>query len=108
MDPSNGKLNVIAVDDELLRGWALPMPSDEGGKESRGRLLVIAGSAEMPGGALLAGNSALRAGAGKLTVATAASVAPLIALAIPEARVIGLQQTAGGAISAGAAESLDP
>ena len=59
---------------ELLCGLPLPQP-DEGSKDHRGRVLVIAGSVEVPGAALLAGTAALRAGAGKLQVATVRSAA---------------------------------
>ncbi len=51
-------------------------------------MLVVAGSAETPGAALLAATAALRAGAGKLAVATVASIAGGLALALPEARVV--------------------
>jgi ADP-dependent NAD(P)H-hydrate dehydratase len=79
-----------------LRNWPLPMPSTDGDKEERGRVLVIAGSRAMPGAVILAATAALRAGAGagKLTIATGASVAQLVALAIPESRVIELPETA--------------
>ena len=93
----------IAVDDALLRAWPLPMPSDEGDKEERGRLLVIGGSRQMPGAVILAATAAMRAGAGKLAIATGASVAQLVALAIPESRVIGLPETAEGGIAMDAA-----
>ena len=69
--------SAVEVDDACLRGWPLPQPDVDGDKEERGRLLVIAGSREMPGALILAANAALNAGAGKLTVATAASVARL-------------------------------
>ena len=39
----------IEVDDECLRRWPLPQPDADGDKEQRGRVLVIAGSREMPG-----------------------------------------------------------
>ena len=55
----------------------------------------------MPGAVLLAATAALRAGAGKLVIATAASVAPHIGVAVPEARVIGLEETADGGLLAG-------
>jgi NAD(P)H-hydrate repair Nnr-like enzyme with NAD(P)H-hydrate dehydratase domain len=96
------KLNV-----ELLRQWPLPMPSADGDKEARGRVLVIGGSREMPGAVILAANAALRAGAGKLTVATGASVAQLVASAIPESRVIGLPETEDGGIARSAADLFD-
>jgi len=61
-------------------------------------VLVIAGSEEMPGAALLAATASLRAGAGKLAMACPASIAPAVALRMPEARVIGLPQDAYGAL----------
>lgn len=98
---------LVAVTAELLRSMALPQPA-EGSKEERGRVLVIAGSVEVPGAALLAGVAALRAGAGKLQIATVRSIAPHLGLAIPEAMVIGLPETAAGGIERGAAEILGP
>jgi hydroxyethylthiazole kinase-like uncharacterized protein yjeF len=98
--------DAIVVDDALLRSWALPMPSDEGDKEERGRLLVIGGSRQMPGAVILAATAAMRAGAGKLAIATGNSVAQLVALAIPESRVIGLPETDEGGIDATAINAL--
>ena len=91
---------------EMLRGMPLPDPGGDGDKETRGRVLVIAGSVEVPGAALLAGTAALRAGAGKLQIATCRSVAPHLGLAVPEARVIGLPETPAGGIAPEAAEQL--
>lgn len=88
----------------LLRDWPLPDPG--GGKEGRGRTLVVGGSAQTPGAVLLAAEAALRCGAGKLQVATATSVAPAVAVALPEALVRGLPETASGAIGADAVEHL--
>lgn len=79
---------VRALDAGLLRSFALPRLPEDGDKEERGRALVVAGSREVPGAAILAGLAALRAGAGKLQIATEASVATAIAVAVPEARVI--------------------
>ncbi len=53
----------------------------------------------MPGAAVLAATAALRSGAGKLTIATGASVAQAVALAVPEARVIALAETPAGGMS---------
>ena len=89
---------------EVLRGWRLPEPN--GDKNTRGSILVIGGSAETAGAVLLAAESAMRAGAGKLQVATAASVARLAAVALPEALVRALPETGGGAIRADAADSV--
>lgn len=62
----------------------------------------------MPGAALLAATAALRAGAGKLTMAGPRSVAQGMALAMPEARVIGLEETSSGAFAAPEADRLAP
>jgi len=84
------------VDDALLRAWPLPPVAQDGDKESRGSVLVVAGSREMPGAAVLAGTAALRAGAGKLVIATPQSAAPAVAAAVPEARVIALPEGSDG------------
>jgi hydroxyethylthiazole kinase-like uncharacterized protein yjeF len=90
------KVAAQEIDDDLLRGWPLPAPDFEGDKESRGRVLVLAGSREMPGAAVLAASAALRAGAGKLVVATPQSAAAIVAAALPEARVIPLPEASDG------------
>ena len=90
----------------LLRHWPLPEPADDADKEERGRVLVVAGAPELPGAAVLAGVAALRAGAGKLRIATVGSIAPFVALAVPEARVYALPETADGGIDPRAAEQL--
>ena len=94
------------LDPHLLRRWPLPHVADDADKEARGRVLVIAGSREIPGAALLAGIAALRAGACKLVVATAQSVAQPLALALPEAREIALPETDRGALAPDAVELL--
>jgi hydroxyethylthiazole kinase-like uncharacterized protein yjeF len=83
----------------LLRG--MPLPEPDGGKEQRGRVLAIGGSGTVPGALLLAGVAALRAGAGKLQLATTQAVAPGLALAVPEALVLGLPADAQGEIARG-------
>jgi NAD(P)H-hydrate repair Nnr-like enzyme with NAD(P)H-hydrate dehydratase domain len=92
------------VTPEVLRAWHLPEPS--GGKNARGSILVIGGSTETLGAVLLAAEAALRAGAGKLQVATAGSVAPFAAAALPEALVRALPETDGGAIASAAADTV--
>lgn len=80
-----------------LRAMPLPMPH-AGSKDERGSVLVLGGSVEVPGAAFLAGVAALRAGAGKLKIATVKSVAVAMALAVPEAMVIGLAETSDGGV----------
>lgn len=96
----------IHVDETLLRGWPLPQPDAKGDKEGRGRVLVVAGSREIPGAALLAATAALRAGAGKLVIATPACVAPMLAGAMPEARVIALPEAPGDGLALDGIETL--
>jgi hydroxyethylthiazole kinase-like uncharacterized protein yjeF len=96
------------VDTALLRGWPLPIPSDDADKEGRGHVLILGGSREMPGAVILAATAALRAGAGKLTIATGNSVAQLVALAIPESRVLGLAENERGGFTVEAVAALDP
>jgi hydroxyethylthiazole kinase-like uncharacterized protein yjeF len=61
-------------------------------------VLVIGGARPTPGAALLAGVTALRAGAGKLTLAVAESVAVQVGVAFPECGSIGLPETADGSV----------
>jgi hydroxyethylthiazole kinase-like uncharacterized protein yjeF len=90
------------VTPSLLREWPLPAPGED--KYSRGSVLVIGGARATPGAALLAGTAALRAGAGKLTLAVAESVAMHVAVALPECGVMGLPETAEGSVTG---EGLD-
>jgi ADP-dependent NAD(P)H-hydrate dehydratase len=99
---------IRSVTAETLRGLPLPDPSG-GSKEARGSALVVAGSVEVPGAAILAGTAALRAGAGKLQMSIAAGTAPHAALAVPEALVVRLPEGEGGHVDhAQAAEVLLP
>lgn len=83
----------------FLARMPLPQPDADGGKEERGHVLVVAGSPEMPGAAILAATAALRAGAGKLRIATCRSVAALVAQSVPEAMVTPLPETRGGGVA---------
>lgn len=83
-----------ALTPNLLRGW--PLPPRTGGKDARGGVLVVGGARRTPGAAALAGTAALRVGAGRLTLAVAGSVATALAVATPEAGVLGLPETAAG------------
>jgi len=98
MSTRSPRQNARTLDDEALHAWPLPMPSSDGDKEQRGHVLVVAGSREMPGAAVLAATAALRAGAGKVAIASGATAAQTIALAVPEARVVALPETPEGGI----------
>lgn len=90
----------------IRQKWPLPDPADSSDKDERGRVVVIGGATQTPGAVLLAGLAALRAGAGKLTMATTAPTAAALAVAVPEAAVISLPCTPEGAISPGAAAEV--
>jgi ADP-dependent NAD(P)H-hydrate dehydratase len=94
------------LDRALLDRFPLPDHPEESSKEDRGRLLVVAGSRELPGAALLAGIAALRAGAGKLQIATARSIAVQVGVMIPEARVVGHSETEEGCVDPGEIGSI--
>lgn len=87
-----------------LRDWPLPEPGSD--KSARGAVALVAGTSSTPGAVLLAGESALRAGAGKLAIATAAAVAGPLAVAVPESLVVGLPTTSDGSIEPGAASQV--
>jgi hydroxyethylthiazole kinase-like uncharacterized protein yjeF len=90
------------VDPEInatsLAGWPLPDPGDDADKRGRGQVLVVGGSVPVPGAVILSGLAALRAGAGKLQVATVERSAVALGVAMPEALVAGLRETAAGGI----------
>jgi hydroxyethylthiazole kinase-like uncharacterized protein yjeF len=94
------------VSADTLAVLPLPQHGDSDDKDARGAVLVVAGSVEVPGAALLAGLAALRAGAGKLQIATCRSVALDLAVAMPEARVTGLEETADGEVAPEEADRL--
>jgi len=93
------------LDRVALDAHPLP-PVTDGDKETKGRILVLAGSRDVPGAALLAAAAAMRAGAGKLRVATVESVAPRLGIAMPEAMVIGLPEAEDGGFADTAARRI--
>jgi hydroxyethylthiazole kinase-like uncharacterized protein yjeF len=91
-------MSPVAVTPKFLHTHPLPRHEEEGDKQARGRVVVIAGSLEVPGAALLAGLGVLRAGAGILQIATCQSAAPHLRMAMPEAMVVGCRETPAGGI----------
>ena len=96
----------IALDRSALDKHPLP-PVIDGDKETKGRILIVAGSREVPGAAPLCATAAMRAGAGKLKIATVESIAPQIGIAMPEAMVVGLPDTAQSSAVQEQAEKVD-
>ena len=97
----------LSLIDEVAKGtarWceprefaALPlMRAADSNKGSYGHVLLVAGSLGKSGAAILAGRMALRAGAGLVTVATPATVLPVVAAGQPEFMTEGLPSTKSG------------
>jgi hydroxyethylthiazole kinase-like uncharacterized protein yjeF len=69
-------------------------------KNTHGNVLIAGGSRGYSGAAALCGNAAMRSGAGLVTVATPASVQPLVASgSMPEVMTMALAETDRGAVS---------
>jgi ADP-dependent NAD(P)H-hydrate dehydratase len=91
----------MALTGELLRSWALP--SDPGdSKFERGTVMVIGGTSRTAGSVLLAGEAALRAGAGRLQIATVEAAVPALMAVAPEALIEGLPCSPRGSVDADA------
>ena len=100
---SSLRLDVITAKDIVpLLG---PRPRDSN-KGMYGHVLVVGGSLGKAGAAAMAGFSALRSGAGLVTVATPRSVLATVAGFHPELMTEPLEETGEGTISAHALESL--
>lgn len=92
---------LLLTEAEDARAWlARTRYTPDSYKNTHGHALVIAGSRGMTGAAALAGAAAMRAGAGLVTIATAASAqAAVAAQAMPEIMTRSLPETDHGAIS---------
>jgi hydroxyethylthiazole kinase-like uncharacterized protein yjeF len=93
------------LDRSALDAHPLP-PVVDGGKETKGRILVVAGSRSMPGAAILAATAAMRAGAGTLRIATVESAAMAVAAEMPEAMVTALAEDSAGGFANAAVEVI--
>jgi hydroxyethylthiazole kinase-like uncharacterized protein yjeF len=98
---SNTQMNLITDKDIAL--LIAPRPPDSN-KGNYGHVMVIGGSLGKAGAAAMAGMSALRAGAGLSTVATAKSVLATVAGFHPELMTEPLDETEAGSISLRALE----
>ena len=101
---SSLKLNLITPKD--IAHLFAPRPRDSN-KGMYGHVLVIGGSLGKAGAVAMAGFSALRAGAGLVTVATASSVLATVAVFHPELMTEPLPETAAGTIALGAQASIE-
>lgn len=94
------------LDTRWLADHPRPRLDDHVDKNSRGRVLLVGGSRTVPGGLRLTAEAALRAGAGKVQIATIASAALGIGLLVPEAGVMPLPESDDGELGEAAARAL--
>lgn len=80
-------------------GALLPRLSPDSHKNTRGRVLVVAGSRAYPGAAVLAASGAQRAGAGYVMVVVPESIVPIVQTQLASVIVRGLPEDASGAFA---------
>ncbi len=90
---------------DLIRGYIQPRPP-ETHKGRTGHLLVIAGSPGKTGAAAMTAISALRAGAGLVTLAVAQSLNPILEALVLEAMTAPLPDVPPGILDESAAEGI--
>lgn len=100
-------MSLPLIDETWLRDHPLPPIEDGCDKNARGRALVVGGAAFVPGALRLTGEAVLRAGAGKVQLATVASAAVALGLHMPEASVVALPADEDGEIALTAASVLE-
>jgi NAD(P)H-hydrate epimerase len=90
---------------ELVKEW-LPSRPNLAHKGNFGRVLVVAGSRGMTGAACLTGESALRAGAGLVTVAVPETLHEIMEEKLTEVMTSPLPDTGKGSLSRGARQRI--
>jgi len=90
----------VPIDREWLQANPLPQPGDQADKNARGRVMTIGGGVEVPGGIRLTAEAALRAGAGKVRVATVAPATVGLGAHLPEVALMALPFGEDGEIDA--------
>ena len=92
--------------DAALASTLLPPRPPDAHKGTFGHLLIIAGSRHYIGAAALAAMAAHRAGAGLVTLATPASIYPIVAARLTETIHLPLPESADGGIAPAAARPI--
>lgn len=93
------------TDTRSLQGL-VPYREEAAHKYSAGSLLIVAGSAEATGAAVMVAKGAQRTGCGIIFLATSGSIANLVDAQLTEVLVSGMPEVEGGTISANALESI--
>lgn len=99
INSSGSRLNLVDRAD-VERWLSVSRRSPHANKGAVGKVLIVAGSRGKTGAACLASEAALRAGCGLVTVATAESSQPIVAVrAIPECMTEPLAETPAGSVA---------
>jgi hydroxyethylthiazole kinase-like uncharacterized protein yjeF len=96
-------VNIELIDAEVARPL-LPRRPPGANKGTFGKVMVVAGSINYIGAAYLACTGAMRVGAGLVTLATPASLQPILASKLTEVTYLPLPESEPGAVSPGAAD----
>ena len=106
VNSSGSRLNLVEPGD-VERWLAASRRSPHANKGDVGKVLVVAGSRGKTGAACLAGEAALRAGCGLVTIATAESSQPIVASrVISECMTEPLAETSAGSVAHEAADRV--
>ena len=97
---------IVELDENWIAAHPLPRHDRETTKNERGRVVLAGGSEFVPGALRLTGEAVLRAGAGKLQMATVRAAAMSLGVLVPEAAMIALPSDDDGEIAAEAAALL--
>lgn len=108
LDEVDATLEVTESDD--LTNWLWESRfHDASYKNKRGHALIVAGSKNYTGAAVLCGDAAIRSGCGLVTIATPeSSRESIVARVQPEVMVRGIAATEEGSASEKAVEEIDP
>ena len=106
INSSGSRANLVERGD-IERWLTASRRSPHANKGDVGKVLIVAGSRGKTGAACLAGESALRAGCGLVTIATAESCRPIVASrVISECMTEPLAETSAGSVSREAADRV--
>lgn len=106
INSSGSRLNLVERSD-VERWLTASRRSPHANKGDVGKVLIVAGSRGKTGAACLAGEAALRAGCGLVTIATAESCQPIVASrVISECMTEPLAETSAGSVSREAADRV--
>lgn len=92
-------MSVAPLDAAWLRAHPLPVHAEQTDKNSRGRVMLIGGSALVPGGLRLTAEAAFQSGAGKVQLAVPEMLAIPLGVTLPEAGMFALPASADGEIA---------